>query len=126
MAHRWAGERYEPPAAVYGCKSPLWTIELMEQLRASKKLVSKMYTLSLGVEPHHRAITWYDANNAKDFDRISGIFQKCSEEGWQVEKVLMMFSVYDYHPVHNNQCLWFSLLQETRSAFGHHRFNRAR
>jgi hypothetical protein len=95
MAQRWAGDvSYHPPEKILNAHSPLWTIEILEQLLLANSLNCKMYTLSVGVEPHHREITWYNTNNMKDNDRIESVFQRSVAEKWPVIKVLISFTYF--------------------------------
>lgn len=88
MVQRWAGDvSYQPPEKLLNAQSPLWTIEILEQLLFATSLTCIMYTLSVGVEPHHREITWYNTNNIKDYERIESVFRRSATEKWPVIKV---------------------------------------
>jgi hypothetical protein len=89
MVHRWAGHLdYEPPEDLVNIGSPLWTIDLMQEILRTKTLQCKMYTLSAAICDHHRELSWYEANNTKDFGRISNLFEKSIAEKWPVIEVL--------------------------------------
>ena len=74
MVYSWANEDYMPPTNVLNIHSPLWTIDLLGELLNSKSIVCKMYTQSVGVQPHHKEMAWYTSNSNNDFTRIQHKF----------------------------------------------------
>ena len=87
MLYGWSQESFIPTEEIARIKTPLWTIDLMEQLLMASSLDCHMYTLALGVQEYHADIEWYEKCNSKgDETRIQSLFKKCVDNKWPVHK----------------------------------------
>ena len=97
MIYKWAEESYLPTEDISRIKSPLWTIDLLEQLLLASNLDCHMYTLALGIHEYHDNIDWYEKyNNCDDKSRIQSLFKKSVENNWPVhERKVSMATIID-------------------------------
>ena len=97
MIYRWAEEAYTPTKELNKVKTPLWTIDLLEQLLLASNLELRMYTLSMGVQEYHQEIDWYDkCNDSDDKSRIQALFMKSVDSNWPVyEKKVSMWTIIE-------------------------------
>ena len=97
MLYGWAQEPYTPSEEISRIKSPLWTIDLMEQLLMSSNLDCHMYTVALGIHEYHNNIDWYEKyNDCDDKGRIQALFKKSMDENWPVhQRKVSMATIID-------------------------------
>ena len=91
MVYSWVGEKYFPSKDIVDKSSPLWTIEIFKELMMLNLIDLEFYTLSLGVEPHHFEISWYESNLKYELDYIADLFSQSKLFGWPIYKVMLFY-----------------------------------
>ena len=94
MVSKYYGIELDIPTFYYENKTPLWTIDLLDLLQASKFsscVDFKMYTICVGIKDHHRSIEFYDIQLNSDYSRIQELFQKSKTNNWAICEAILFF-----------------------------------